>query len=262
MKKNRVIINTCFNSVCACELISLTELSNTIINIISCLMKYKLCNWMVHSKDIALSINCPPNTSIFSPCALGSNFVWNVALVLIWFADSGQQVFHPVPRDVSLMVRCHHNLNWLSYCWHGAVLSPEIWIQSPASWVSTAQPVLTPAAAKPHGKETHPGMSLLSLQPVSHHSSTDRRSCCWQHQKMAVGSWWGCLIFWAIWDLLIIKHMSIHSLLFFELSFITAISIHFLNYSSNFSLTSWFITPSGVIMETLCTAAWLAATNR
>lgn len=29
----------------------------------------------------------------FSPCALGSNFVWNVALVLIWFADSQQQAF-------------------------------------------------------------------------------------------------------------------------------------------------------------------------
>lgn len=135
--------------------------------------------------------------------------------------------------------------------------------------VSTAQPLLTPAAAKPHldcSKKTHLPMSLLSLQPVSHHTSRDRMICCCQHLKVTVGSWWGRLISWVIWDLPIIKHMNVHFLLFLKkiIIFITAITIHFLNYSSNFSptLASWLTTPSGVIVENLCTAAWLAATNR
>lgn len=91
--------------------------------------------------------------------------------------------------------------------------------------------------------------SHCSLSPTTEQS---RMICCWQHQKMAVGSWWGCLIFWVIWDLLIIKHMNVPFLLFFWIiNFITAITIPFLSYSSNFSLTSWLITPSGVIMENL-----------
>lgn len=122
-------------------------------------MKYKLCNWLVHSKDISLSISCPPNTSNLPVC-----FRWQFCLKCGSCSDliCRQQAagIPPVPKGVTLMVRCHHNLHWVSYCWCGAIPSPEIWIQSTVSWVSTAQPTMR--------KHIHEWLSFHWVPPHQH----------------------------------------------------------------------------------------------